>query len=342
MNKKHLKISILSFLLLFLVICVLLFNQKIIKHPFKNNIESSVKVQIKNGDSVYSVIDQLDKAGELNNGKLTKLYIKVKKIKTNNIKVATYDISSDSSIESFIQEIITGKGKKDTIIVTIPEGYHIEEIGNVLEEKGIIDKSKFLSACKEYKLPIYIESNSKRKYALEGYLFPDTYEFNKGVSGNEIIDIMLNRFEFVLNDIQGKFGKIVSNEDTDDLIIMASIVEKEISSKDEREKAASVFYNRLNIKMKLQSCATVLYALGYHKDKLYDKDLKVKSPYNTYIVSGLPVGPICCPGRAAIEAALNPEKTKLLYFVSKNDGTHVFAEKYKDFSDAKKKYQGGN
>lgn len=209
-----------------------------------------------------------------------------------------------------------------------------------MDNKGVISKEEFLKSCREYKLPEYIKSDTKRKYALEGYLFPDTYEFYKGTSGKAIIDEMTSRFISVVNDILSKNGKTISNKDLDKYIIMASIIEKEVQKQDERGKAASVFYNRLNIGMKLESCATVLYSLGVHKDKLTYNDLKVDSPYNTYIVSGLPLGPISCPGRACIEAAISPSKTNYLYFVSNNDGTHFFTDSYNAFMNVKKVTQG--
>ena len=234
------------------------------------------------------------------------------------------------------------KGIKDDEIVkvVIPEGYDVEHIAAALDKKGIISKADFIKSCKEYKLPDFIKSDVRRKYALEGYLFPDTYEFLKGTDGKEIIDVMLKRFSNVIDNIKKETGKNISNEDLDKIIIMASIVEKEVERQDERGKAASVFYNRLNKDMKLQSCATVLYALGVHKDKLYYNDLKIDSPYNTYIVKGLPVGPISCPGIECIKAAINPEKTNYLFFVSKNDGTHFFSDNEKKFLEVKKVTQG--
>ena len=112
---------------------------------------------------------------------------------------------------------------------------------------------------------------------------------------------------------------------------MASIVEKEAERDDERGKVASVFYNRIEQHTKFQSCATVLYALGYHKAEVSNEDIKVNSPYNTYKVDGLPIGPIACPGKASLNAAINPEKTNYLFFISNDDGTHTFTDNDKEF-----------
>ena len=158
------------------------------------------------------------------------------------------------------------------------------------------------------------------------------------MSGNEIIKLMVDKFYSTINEINKE--KPIDMKKLDNIIIMASIVEGEASDKNERDKVASVFYNRLKKDMKLQSCATVLYSLGKHKEKLYDKDLEVQSPYNTYKVTGLPVGPICNPGKESIKAALSPAKTNYLYFVSNNDGTHFFTDDYNEFLKVKAVTQG--
>ncbi len=177
-----------------------------------------------------------------------------------------------------------------------------------MEKQGIIKKEDFIKSIKEYKGPSFVKEDKNRKYSLEGYLFPDTYEFFKGMQGDKIIDKMLDRFNYVIKEIEKENNIKIKDEDMDKLISMASVIEKEAEKDDERGKVASVFYNRIDKKMKMESCATVLYALGYHKDKLYYKDLKIKSPYNTYLNTGLPIGPICSPGKNSIKAALNPEK----------------------------------
>lgn len=195
----------------------------------------------------------------------------------------------------------------------------------------MISKEEFLKAVKEYNAPSYIKKNSERKYQLEGFLFPDTYEFEKDISGEEIIERMLLRFEEVISEIEQATGKKIDKNNLDDIVTMASIVEKEAERDDERGKVASVFYNRIEQHTKFQSCATVLYALGYHKAEVSNEDIKVNSPYNTYKVDGLPIGPIACPGKASLNAAINPEKTNYLFFISNDDGTHTFTDNDKEF-----------
>lgn len=311
-------------------------NNKAINHPLKAS--KPVRVVVKEGDSLYGVMNELKNNNQLNNIYLMKLYIKNKNIKTNKIKAGNYLFKEDITLEQFINNLTNGLFNEDAIKITIPEGYDIEHIAASFEQKGLISKEKFLLSCKEYSVPTFVKKDQNRKYLLEGYLFPDTYDFTKGMDGKEIIDIMIKRFESVINEISK--DKMSKPEELDKIITMASIVEKEAEKSEEQGKVASVFYNRINKKMKLQSCATVLYSMGVHKDKLSYEDLKIKSPYNTYIVDGLPAGPICCPGKKAIKAAIEPEKTNYLYFVSNNNGTHFFTDDYNKFLEVKKKTQG--
>jgi UPF0755 protein len=321
-----------------LVICVLLGNYKykeIIRHPIKT--DKDVHVTVKNGDTLYSVLDNLNQNGAIKNSSILKFYIKTNKIKSN-VHPGRYSVPKDVTITQLITIISTIGNDEDIIKVTIPEGYDINSIANVLEEKGIISKDKFIDSCKAYKLPTYIMEKEDRKYNLEGFLFPATYDFKADMDGNEIIKSMLNKFESTIKELN--IEKPIDMEKLDNLIIMASIVENEVTDKSELDIVASVFYNRLKIDMQLQSCATVLYSLGIHKDVLLDKDLKVQSPYNTYLVDGFPIGPISNPGKESIKAALSPATTNYLYFVSTNDGKHFFTDDYKKFLEIKEKTQG--
>lgn len=344
---KKISVTLVVFLL---VICttLLIVSYKvndIVRHPFKNK-QSKFEVKVKNGDTVYSIIDSLENKKNTFNSYVMKWYIKKEKMNTN-IKPGSYYFPNDVTIEKFIGNLKSGLYNENAVKVTIPEGYNIEQIAKLLEDKKVISKDKFLTACAAYTLPSYIKQDSKRKYALEGFLFPDTYEFLFNMDGKDIIDAMTSRFQYVFKETEKKANLSIKDEDIDNIITMASIVEKEVADKEERVEAASVFYNRLSKNIKLESCATILYSLGIddiyklHKDgKLYYNDLKVNSPYNTYLIEGLPAGPISNPGIACIEAALNPAKTDYLYFVSTNDGKHFFTSDYKKFEEVKSKYQG--
>ncbi|EDS77336.1 conserved hypothetical protein [Clostridium botulinum C str. Eklund] len=320
-----------------IILCILIFigfkTFKNIKYPFVSTTDE-ISVVVAKGDSLSNVINKLHNEGYIKRPSVIKLYINIRKIDTR-IKQGNYNINANISIDKFIK--ILNQGFNDEIVkVTIPEGYNIDDIGKLLEEKGIITKEQFIKSCKEYKLPQYIKQNQNAKYSLEGYLFPDTYRFKKGISGKEIIRDMLSQFKLVINDIENKNNKI---NNLHEILTKASIIEKEARSEDDRFKISSVIDNRIQKQMKLQLDATVLYSLGEHKKRLYYKDLNVKSPYNTYKVKGLPCGPICNPGKPSIISALKPQKTDYLYYVLENNKGHYFTKEYKDFLKAKERYK---
>ncbi|MCM8710466.1 endolytic transglycosylase MltG [Clostridium sp. SYSU_GA19001] len=309
---------------------------KIIRHPFADSTEP-VRIKVNNGDSLNGLINKLYSEKKIGNSYLIKWYIKKQNLDTN-IKPGSYVINKDVSLNDFIKILNEGKYNENAVKVTIPEGYNIEQVAALLQEKEIISKDDFIKSCKEYRLPNYVKAEEKRKYALEGYLFPDTYELVKGMNGKDIIDIMIKNFEKVLKDVEQKINRVIKTEEIDKLIIMASIVEKEAEAANERPVIASVFYNRLKIKMPMQSCATVEYALGVHKSVYTYKDLEIESPYNTYKVKELPIGPVANPGKDSIIAAAAPAQTNYIYFVSKFDGTktHFFTKDYNEFLRYKK------
>lgn len=308
-----------------------------VTYPFK--ITNNKEFEVKNGDTLYSIVGRLNSEGVIKNSLLIKTYIKYNKL-SGKIKPGLYVITSDESLNEFFNSIYKGNVDKNIAFITIPEGYTVNKIADLLEQKGVISKTLFLEACKKYKLPDYIKADSKRNNPLEGFLFPDTYELKKGMSGDKIIGMFLKNFENKMTSLLKKDNISLDRNKYDDIITMASIVEGEAETDSERSIIASVFYNRLKIKMKLQSCATVEYILDKHKVKLYNKDIQIQSPYNTYIVDGLPVGPIGNPGIKSIEAALKPSSTDYLYFVSYNNGTHFFTKDVNKFEEVKKQTQG--
>jgi len=329
------KIGLLIGVLIVCVLAGIYQYKKIIQHPIIAS--EDIHVNVENGDTLYSILDDLNQNGAVKNSSIIKFYIKKNGVKSN-IHTGKFFIPKDSTVNEIITILSTVGNEEDIIKVTIPEGFDIKEIAKVLQEKGIINSEKFIESCKTYKLPTYIYENENRNFNLEGFLFPATYELKAGMSGNVIIKSMVDKFYITINEINKE--KPIDMKKLDDIIIMASIVERETSDATERNKVASVFYNRLDKDIKLQSCATVLYSLGKHKEKIYNKDLEVKSPYNTYKVEGLPVGPICSPGKASIKAVLSPAKTNYLYFVLNKDGKHFFTDNYNEFLKVKAVTQG--
>ncbi|MGO5075403.1 endolytic transglycosylase MltG [Clostridium sporogenes] len=340
-NKSRLIILVMTIVAVLAVsfVSIKYYDKKILKAPLKADGNEVVKIVVDKDQSLNDVIEKIDKEGKIKSKRILKNYIK-KVQAPQKVVPGEYVFSVNLNAYNLLLNLKEGIYDNRPIKVTIPEGYNIDEIGNKLEKQGIIKKEDFIKSIKKYKTPSFIKEDKNRKYPLEGYLFPDTYEFSKGMQGDKIIDKMLDRFNYVIKEIEKENNTKIKDEDIDKLINMASVIEKEAEKDGERGKVASVFYNRIDKKMKMESCATVLYALGYHKDKLYYKDLKIKSPYNTYLNMGLPIGPICSPGKNSIKAALNPEKTEYLYFVSKNNGTHFFTKNYNDFLKVKKETQG--
>jgi len=236
---------------------------------------------------------------------------------TSKLKAGEYEFDSKMGTVKILKKLKEGK----TVIhaVVIPEGWTLKDIANLLEKKQLADKYKFLDLCYDQS---FIKNILPTKPPnLEGYLFPDTYFLYRGMNEEEIISLMVNRF----NDIIKKETKI-DDEILHRTIILASIIEKEARIKEEFPIISAVFHNRLKKNMSLESCVTVLYALGEKKPHLSIEDTKVSSSYNTYINPGLPPGPICNPGILAIKSVLNPADVDYLYFVSKGDGSHIFSK----------------
>lgn len=178
-----------------------------------------------------------------------------------------------------------------------------------------------------------IPVDEELRYVLEGYLFPETYELKKGSSTQDVMQRMLEEFQTKINSIPDLEAKLQEkNLSLHELLTIASLVEKEVVVDEERALVAGVIYNRINQDMKLEIDATVQYLLDRPKERLFFKDLKVQSPYNTYLNKGLPPGPIASPSLPSIEAALNPEASEYLFYVTKKDGSsgHLFAKTYKE------------
>ena len=235
---------------------------------------------------------------------------------------------------------------RSDIKITIPEGLMYNQIFEILSQKfnitqDVIDKVTGVDRQK-YR---FLANLPDRENILEGYLFPDTYEFDEKVSQEEIIKRFLENFDSKFKeDYYGRASNL--NMSIDQIVTLASIIEKEAVKDDERKKISRVFYNRLNNKIpylrKLQSCATLNYIFlkqnGKTKTRVTQYDTKIENPYNTYINEGLPPGPICSPGIASIEAALYPEENNYLYFVAKGDGSHEFSTTLEEHNIAARKY----
>lgn len=328
-----LKILILIFAIVLIFTGYFVYNfQSINSKPFS----SSVELEVKEGETLNNIISSLSSNKVLRNELFAKLSIKIFGYDTK-IKPGKYSFDENISLGNFISQLNQGVLSNDYVKLTIPEGYSIDSMGELFGKSELnFTKEDFINEVKRYPLKSYIKNDSGRRYALEGFLFPDTYHFDKDSTPKTVIDTMIKRFEEILEVIQKEEGINIPEDKIDSLVTLASIVEREIIHNEERPKAASVFANRLNIGMPLQSCATVIYALGKHKEVLYYSDLEVDSKYNTYKYNDLPIGPIASPGKESLRAALKPSDTDYLYFIL-NDETnyHYFFKNYKDFLNQK-------
>jgi UPF0755 protein len=255
------------------------------------------------------------------------------------IVAGVYQLSPSMSAQEILDKLIKGPDKEN-IKVTIPEGYTVAQIVKTLASKELGTEAEFYRAMKRLNPQTYpfLKDIPQGENRLEGFLFPDTYFFNKGQEPEEIIAVFLKRFEKELTPETVDRLKVL-NLSVYDWVTKASIVEREAVKPEERPLIAGVFNNRLQKGMPLQSCATVQYVLGEVKPVLSTADIEIDSPYNTYKNLGLPPGPIANPGRASLQAVLYPSKTDYLYFVAKSDKSHAFAVTHAEHLNNISKYQ---
>lgn len=289
------------------------------------------QVVIPPGSSVAEIGTILEQAGLIKNGTLFRYYVKLKGI-GNHLQAGEYKLTAGLPIEQLIAPIQEGDVVDNSVRFTIPEGWNIEQIAASLEEKGLVAKADFLKEANEGQFPEFpfvaqIPQNKERKNRLEGYLFPETYDVNKGANAHDILAKMLGQFDKEFKP-EWKNALKAHNLTVDDAVNLASIVEREVVVDKERPIVAGVFFNRMRDGWMLQSCATVQFVLGKQRDRITFDDLKINSPYNTYIHKGLPPGPIANPGRASLAAVVEPAKTDYFFFVTKKDGSseHFFSK----------------
>ncbi|MGM0507553.1 MAG: endolytic transglycosylase MltG [Fusobacteriota bacterium] len=315
---KRIIISILGIIIIFLVGVLGIYNYFYIhKLDVQKRIEKSNKEFIINrGDSLESILQRLG----LNN-KISKLYLKVKKI-DNKIKAGSYTFQGSYTRNEIFEKLIQGEYK--TIKFTIPEGFTLKQIKSKLVREDLINLKKFNKILQtKDDFSYYVIDNN-----YEGYFFPDTYFFREGISEKDIINKILNNFD---KNIRGlNILDEISKKELYDILKIASIIEKEAYYDYEKPIISSVFNNRLNQGMKLESCATIEYLFDYQKKRILYEDLKIESDYNTYIYKGLPPTPISNPGIEAIKSALYPQNTEYFYFRAKENREHFFSKTYRE------------
>ncbi len=253
-----------------------------------------------------------------------------------SLKAGEYAFQLPLSTKEVLRTIVEGKVYLHP--VTLPEGLTRREIAGYLESLSFVDAEDFLEASSR---PENISSLDQDAVNLEGYLFPETYHFPKGIQAEKIVSSQVSQFKTVFGEAWQRRAAEIDMA-LREVVILASLIEKETSIPDEKKLVSAVFHNRLKMKMKLDCDPTIIYILKekeVFKDRLRNRDLKHDSPYNTYLHRGLPPGPICNPGRGSLEAALYPAEENYLYFVSRNDGSHHFSRNFKEHQRAVLQYQ---
>ncbi|MBW1996556.1 MAG: endolytic transglycosylase MltG [Deltaproteobacteria bacterium] len=288
-------------------------------------------IVVEEGQTLREVANELEEKYIISSKTLFLLWAKIMGY-GRRIKSGEYVLNSAMPPVRIFEKLT--KGMILTHPVTIPEGFTRAQIARLLATKGLVDERKFLSLTSD---PSLLEDFGISGPSLEGYLYPDTYHFGKGISGLSIIETMVKRFWQMVGPLKKRVeerGMTLS-----EVITLASIVEKETGLGEERPIIASVFLNRLKKGMRLESDPTVIYGIENFSGNLTRKDLARRTPYNTYVIRGLPPGPIANPGLESIMAVLYPAETDYLYFVSRNDGSHHFSKTLTEHNKAVRLYQ---
>ena len=318
-------------------------------HPVNANDTDLVSIEIPMGSTTGAIATLLAKNQVIQNAFAFKLYTKW--IDKGTLQAGSYQLSPSMTMEEIVEILKGGKVLEAAEYkITIPEGWQLKEIAARIAEFTKKSPEEILQALNEESFVQQVTSDypsemtkgiftKGTRYALEGYLYPATYFYYEDPSTlelNEIIQPMLDETEKIYEKYAEKAQSIGLN--FHELLTLSSMIEEEATKKADRKKISSVFHNRMNVSMSLQSCPTVFYAMDHHKDRLLYSDLETESPYNTYREGGLPIGPIANAGESSIEAAIYPEDTNYFYFLANEDGETFFSEDFANHKELKGKY----
>lgn len=314
----------------------LFFGFQLLKKPVSND-KTEIVFDVPPGMSFTQVTNNLQNKRLIRNSKVFYWYARLTG-QDSKVKVGEYSLNQSMSPDEIVSVLVSGKSIARAL--TITEGLNIFDIAQLFEKQGIssqedffeiVYNSEFISTLLGEKLP-----------SLEGYLFPETYKYTKFDGAKALVTQMVKRFLTVWNEQLGDETKKL-NWSRNQIVTLASIVEKETGASFERPMVSSVFHNRLSKRMRLQTDPTVLYGVAVRDRKMplniTKNDLLTPTAYNTYTNEGLPPAPIANPGKEALLATLNPAVTKYLFFVSQNNGTHVFSENLEQHNKAVQQYQ---
>ncbi len=325
------KITAVLFLIISIVSMVLwLEYEQVLTDPVISG--KSKLIEIKKGDSFNKITDKLIQQNIAIKPLWFKLIAYQKKV-SNKLKTGEYELQAGLTMPDILSKLVEGKSLQYSI--TFPEGWSfkqiLQEIKNNPHIKHTLERNDYKS--------IMMKLSSDYEHP-EGVFFPDTYFFEKNATDLSLLQKSHMKMLSVLNTEWEKREKGLPLENAYQALILASIVEKETGAAEEREKIAGVFTRRLETGMLLQTDPTVIYGMGdEYKGNIRYKDLRKPTPYNTYVIKGLPPTPIAMPGKEAIYAALHPAKGNSVYFVAKGNGTHIFSETLREHNNAVNKYQ---
>lgn len=300
----------------------------------------NISVEVAAGMTTAEIADTLKDKGVINSTAGFRLLAKVGGYETD-FKEGVYYFKSNMRVGSVLQDLVTGP-QNAVVRITVPEGFTVEDIAELMDREGLVNKEDFCAAAKDFAPYDYMKEALERpdiKYAAEGFLFPDTYDFDRGYTARQIMQIMADNFDRRVNEEMRARAK-EENLSVFELVTMASLVEKEAKFAEDRPIIANVFFKRLAQGMMLQSDATIQYALDEHKEEFSIEDTKHNSPYNTYQHTGLTPGPIGNPGLDSINAVLHPADTDYLYFVADSEGHNHYSTTYDEHLQTIKEVYG--
>jgi UPF0755 protein len=297
-----------------------------------------VKLIVPQGATASDVGGLLEEAGVIRSSLAFRLMASIRG-SGSSIKAGHYEMRTNMSLDDVF--LLFEKGPEDTtptVTFTIPEGYRVEQVADRVADELGFSRRGFVGAANSggFSLPPYLPEGTE---TVEGFLFPETYEIRKSAAIEDVITRQLEQFRVVAEELPWERAKALGVTPYE-VVIVASMIEEEARVPEDRTKIAAVIYNRLDRGMNLEIDATVLYALPRHKERLLYEDLKIESPYNTYLHPGLPPTPIASPGQASLEAALQPADADYLYYVViDKSGRHAFTASYEEFLRFKEQAQ---
>lgn len=316
------------------------------RNPFAEN---TVKFSVKKGEGSKEISANLEEIGLIRFAPVFRVYVLLSG-SSKKLQAGNYELSRSMSIYNIVNKLENGSITENTI--TIIEGWNLSDVGRYLQENNITTANNFwkiagypavdysgadLQAPKDFSSEYAFLSDKPKNVGLEGYLFPDTYEIRDDMAPEEIVEKMLDNFDKKLTDDMRQEIKR-QNKTIFEIVTMASLLEKEVKSYEDKQIVSGIFWKRMDAGMSLDSCASISYILGEDKKQYSFEDTRTPSLFNTYLHAGLPLGPISNPGVESIKAAIYPKTTPYWYFLSASDGRTIFSRTFSEHNIAKVKY----